>query len=198
MRTLLVVISLLSIFNFYVIYIFHHRSSIGGSGGGDVEELGHHGPRPPSHPIDIDIAEEVPRHEDIISMGTQQYSDIGDDGNESPREQQNGRRNLKRGRNETSDEQTEEQESLVPTLSPTTQFHKQTLYEIQPKPNGWEDNTMGFHDIRHYLRCSHYSHNPGRPLPTEEYWNYLKEAYRTYVDSDLVFDDIVPSTMGYE
>ena len=163
-----------------------------------------HGPPPEqsSYLNDNDIAEEAPRQEEITTLNAEQSFDIENVDNESLHEQQNNGRNLIRRRNQTSLEHqiiiSEEVESLLPTLSPTTQLHKHTLYEIQPKPNGWEDNTMGFYDIRNYLRCSHYTHNPDRPLPTEEYWNYLKEAYKMYVDSDLVFDDIVPSTIGYE
>ena len=187
-----------------MIYIFHRSSYIGSGGGDDQGELlGHHGPPPEqsSYLNDNDIAEEAPRQEEITTLNAEQYSDIENVDTESLHVQQNNRRNLMRGRNQISlEHQTiiSEEESLVPTLSPTTQLHKHTLYEIQPKPNGWEDNTMGFYDIRHYLRCSHYTHNPDRPLPTEEYWNYLKEAYKMYVDSDLVFDDIVPSTIGYK
>ena len=187
-----------------MIYIFHRSSYIGSGGGDEGELLGHHGPPPEqsSYLNDNDIAEEAPRQEEITTLNAEQYSDIENVDNEPLHEQQNNGRNLIRRRNQTSLEHqiiiSEEVESLLPTLSPTTQLHKHTLYEIQPKPNGWEDNTMGFYDIRHYLRCSHYTHNPDRPLPTEEYWDYLKAAYKTYVDSDLVFDDIVPSTIGYE
>ena len=72
---------------------------------------------------------------------------------------------------------------------------RQRQYNIPPKPDGWEQ--MGFQDIRESFNCKTYSHSMIKPLPTLEYWQFLRETYLKHVDPDITFDDTVPPNKGY-
>ena len=63
------------------------------------------------------------------------------------------------------------------------------------KPPDWE--TYGFYKTRHYFQCKEHAHKLNKPLPTIEYWNELKDAYRKYVDDTIQFDESVSPVDGY-
>lgn len=63
------------------------------------------------------------------------------------------------------------------------------------KPPDWE--TYGFYKTRHYFQCKEHSHKLNKPLPTIDYWNELKDAYRKYVDVTIEFDESVSPVDGY-
>ena len=66
---------------------------------------------------------------------------------------------------------------------------------LPPKPDGWEQ--MGYYSIRKHFSCSDYAHDTTKPLPTMEYWQFLRETYLKHVDPDIIFDDAVPPNKGY-
>ena len=59
-----------------------------------------------------------------------------------------------------------------------------------PLPHSWEE-------CRQYFKCSNYGHDKMKPLPTMEYWHFLRETYLKHVDPDIIFDDVVLPTEGY-
>ena len=63
------------------------------------------------------------------------------------------------------------------------------------KPPNWE--TYGFYKTRHHFQCKEHAHKVKKPLPTIDYWNELKDAYRKYVDDNIEFDDKVSPVDGY-
>ena len=69
---------------------------------------------------------------------------------------------------------------------------RQRQYNIPPKPDGWEQ--MGFQDIREFSNCKTYSHSMIKPLPTMEYWQFLRETYLKHVDPAIIFDDTYSTT----
>lgn len=71
------------------------------------------------------------------------------------------------------------------------------LQSISPsnKPPNWE--TYGFYKTRHYFQCKEHAHKVKKPLPSIDYWNELKDAYRKYVDVTIEFDDLVSPVDGY-
>jgi len=62
------------------------------------------------------------------------------------------------------------------------------------KPLNWQ--TYGFYKTRHYFQCKEHAHKLNKPLPTIDYWNELKDAYRKYID-DIEFDESVSPVDGY-
>ena len=56
----------------------------------------------------------------------------------------------------------------------------------------WE--TWSYHDI-HKKSCEDYKND--HPVPSLEYWNYLRTKYNQVVDPTYKFDDKVPPTQGY-
>ena len=42
-----------------------------------------------------------------------------------------------------------------------------------------------------------YAHDTAKPLPTLEHFKLFRDKYREIVDSNAIFDDPVPPTMGY-
>jgi len=61
------------------------------------------------------------------------------------------------------------------------------------KPLNWQ--TYGFYKTRHYFQCKEHAHKLNKPLPTIDYWNELKDAYRKYVN--IYFDESVSPVDGY-
>jgi len=63
------------------------------------------------------------------------------------------------------------------------------------KPPDWQ--SYGFYKTRHYFQCKEHAHKLNKPLPTIDYWNELKDAYRKYVDVTIEFDESVSPIDGY-
>ena len=60
------------------------------------------------------------------------------------------------------------------------------------RPSDWE--TWSYHDM-HEHSCEDY--NNDHPVPSLEYWNFLRTKYIEVVDPSYKFDDKVPPTQGY-
>ncbi|KAL9185179.1 hypothetical protein ACHAXT_002956 [Thalassiosira profunda] len=65
---------------------------------------------------------------------------------------------------------------------------------LSPRPDGWE--TWSWSTFRKKLQCQKYLRGTA-PLPTLEYWQTLRDAYRREVDPSMPFDDPIPPTRGY-
>ena len=53
------------------------------------------------------------------------------------------------------------------------------------------------HDFKKQFQCSHHLSVGTKAVPTLEYWQTLRDVYKSEVDSSFAFDDPVPPTQGY-
>ena len=73
-------------------------------------------------------------------------------------------------------------------------------YSLHKKMREWQDEIPlphSWEECRQYFKCSTYGHDKMKPLPTMEYWHLLRETYLKHVDPDIIFDDVVLPTEGY-
>jgi hypothetical protein len=176
------------------------------------------------HDIDIETLDE--HTSTTIDIENKQQDDIDNENRDTlqQKQQHDGTALLKLGDMEFTDIDNETLDTLqkhpqyldyIETLSNHVQ-HKHTLKDevlnrllemkerrakqlqsISPsnKPPNWE--TYGFYKTRHYFQCKEHAHKVKKPLPTIDYWNELKDAYRKYVDDNIEFDDKVSPVDGY-
>eukprot|EP00986_Skeletonema_menzelii_P000807 scaffold237_cov146-Skeletonema_menzelii.AAC.10 len=113
--------------------------------------------------------------------------------------------NFSRSGNNNNSKENSNAELFIPHLRGNKKGTKQkqqkpiTKEEIWGKPikrpDDWE--TWGFYDIHNGFKCREHANDQNKPLPSMEYWNYMRDTFKRVVGPAPAFDDPIPPTEGY-